>query len=110
MNRPVAAFLVALALLSALAGAAYYRTTIKPDAAAIVDVGEGSDEAAAADARPDIGFFPPAEYNTGGEPFDDAVVDDLMATLDELLARPETAEDIEPEARLHLWRYSTRLA
>ncbi len=110
MNRPAAAFLVALALLSTLAGAVYYRTAIKPDAAAVVDVGDAVDEAAAADARSDIGFLPPPEYNTGGEPFGDAVVDDLMATLDELLARPETAEDFDREAGLHLWRYSTRLA
>lgn len=110
MNRPAAAFLVGLALSCALAGVAYYRTMIKPDAAPVVDLSEAVDEAASADARPDIGFLSPAEYNTGGEPFDDDAVDDLMETLDELLARPETAEDFEREAGLHLWRYSTRLA
>ena len=116
MNRPAAAFLVAVALLAALAGATYYRTTIEPADASFAGSADAaaSEEAAASEdaagARPDIGFLSPSEYNTGGEPFDDAVVDDLMATLDELLGRPETAEDFEREAGVHLWRYSTRLA
>ncbi len=110
MNRLAVAFLVTLVLSSALAGALYYRTAIEPSAAPVVDVSEAVDGAAATDARPDIGFLSAAEYNSGGGPFNDAVVDGLMATLDELLARPETAEDFEREAGLHLWRYSTRLA
>jgi len=80
----------------------------------------GDDAAAATDApsplpgaedpaRPGIGFLSPVVYETGGEPFDDAVVDQLNATLDELMARPETAENVEREASIHLWRYATRL-
>ena len=72
----------------------------------------GFEDTAGADSvshRSDIGFLSPVQYNTGGEFFSDDVVDDLMGTLDELLARPETLEDFEGQANLHLWRYTTRL-
>lgn len=83
MNRLAVAFLVTLVLSSALAGALYYRTAIEPSAAPVVDVSEAVDGAATTDARPDIGFLSAAEYNSGGEPFNDAIVDELIATLDE---------------------------
>ncbi|MEE3274190.1 MAG: hypothetical protein VX217_05000, partial [Acidobacteriota bacterium] len=72
----------------------------------------GFEDTGDADSVPhqsDIGFLSPVQYDTGGNVFSDDVVDDLMATLDELLARPETLEDFEGQANLHLWRYATRL-
>lgn len=90
--------------------------TEAPDAGGglLADVNEsvGFEDTRGADGvwhRSDIGFLPPAQYDTGGEFFSDDVVDDLIATLDELLARPETLEDFEGQANLHLWRYTTRL-
>jgi len=59
---------------------------------------------------PEIGFYSPDHYDTAGAPFRDAVIDELMATLDGLMARPETAENVEREANVHLWRYATRLS
>lgn len=59
---------------------------------------------------PEIGFFPPDHYDTGGESFTDKAVDELIGTLDQLMARPETAENVAREANIHLWRYATRLS
>lgn len=112
MNRLLAAGLVAIGLISALAGTVYYRATVEPRAPSVASVDGAADSENAAQARaerPDIGFLSPVEYDTDGELFADAVVDDLMAVLDELLERPETAADFERAARTHLWRYSTRL-
>ena len=74
------------------------------------DVGGGEAGEAADDTRAEIGFRAAEAYDTGGEPFADEVVTEIVTTLDELLARPETAEDFERQAGLHLWRYTTRLA
>jgi peroxiredoxin len=75
-------------------------------------VASGSAVASSAEPAPspEIGFYSPDHYDTGGDPFSDATIDDLMATLDELMARPETAENVAREANIHLWRYATRLA
>ena len=70
---------------------------------------EDTGDADSVSHQSDIGFLSPVQYDTGGNVFSDDVVDDLMATRDELLARPETLEDFEGQANLHLWRYTTRL-
>lgn len=49
------------------------------------------------------------EYDTGGEFFEDAQVDELIARLDAGLNIPETLADFEREAGTHLWRFSGRL-
>ena len=49
------------------------------------------------------------EYDVDGEPFDDAQVDRLIATLDALLALPEVAEDLAEEAVIPFWRFGNRL-
>lgn len=49
------------------------------------------------------------EYDTGGDFFDDAQVDDLLARLDAGLNIPESLADFEGEAGTHLWRFSGRL-
>ena len=70
---------------------------------------EDTEDADSVSHQSDTGFLPAVQYDTGGNVFSDDVVDDLMATLDELLARPETLEDFEGQVNLHLWRYTTRL-
>lgn len=49
------------------------------------------------------------EYDTGGEFFADAQVDELIARLDAGLNIPESLADFEGEAGTHLWRFSGRL-
>lgn len=49
------------------------------------------------------------EHDTGGDFFEDAQVDELLARLDAGLNIPETLADFEGEAGTHLWRFSGRL-
>lgn len=70
----------------------------------------GTADADAAAPLPEVGFYPPEYYDTGGKSFTDATVDELIGTLDQLMARPETAENVAREANIHLWRYATRLS
>lgn len=56
------------------------------------------------------GWFPaPKALDTGGEPFADDAIEQIMRILDALLAMPETLADFEAESRLHLWRFASRL-
>jgi len=54
-------------------------------------------------------FADMSKYATDGEGLGDAEVDELLVTLDALLTIPETLNDFESEARLHLWRFGARL-
>lgn len=48
-------------------------------------------------------------FPTEGEPFEDAQVDYLLATLDATFAIPEAAANIKEEAGLPLWRFGNRI-
>ncbi|MDE2793630.1 MAG: redoxin domain-containing protein [Gemmatimonadota bacterium] len=54
-------------------------------------------------------FGDAAEYDTEGEPFEDAQVDRLLGTLDAALSLPEVAADMENEAGIVFWRFGNRL-
>lgn len=54
-------------------------------------------------------FADMSEYAADGKGLNDAQVDELLATLDALLTIPETLNDFENEARLHMWRFVGRL-
>lgn len=49
------------------------------------------------------------EYDTGGDFFADAQLDDMLARLDAALGIPATLADFEGESRLHFWRFNGRL-
>lgn len=56
-------------------------------------------------------WFPPLDdYDTGGDPLDDARFGALMAALDEAMTADETLADIGREANVHLWSFFRRLA
>ncbi len=48
-------------------------------------------------------------FPTEGEPFEDAQVDYLLATLDATFGIPEAAANIKEEAGLPLWRFGNRI-
>ena len=55
-------------------------------------------------------FFGTAdEYDNEGEPFEDAQVDRMLATLEGALNLPEVGSDIEGEAGTLFWRFGNRL-
>ena len=54
-------------------------------------------------------FDDPDEYDTGGEVFADAQLDDMLARLDAALNMPETLANFQGEARTHFWRFNGRL-
>lgn len=54
-------------------------------------------------------FGAAADFDTEGEPFEDAQVDRLLGTLDAALTLPEVAADIENEASTLFWRFGNRL-
>lgn len=56
-----------------------------------------------------VRLFGVEEYDNDGEPFEDAQVDRLLATLDAALTLPEVAADIEREADDILWSFGGRL-
>ena len=49
------------------------------------------------------------EFNPDGGPFEDAMLDEMMARLDAALTIPESQASFEEEARLHFWRFNSRL-
>ena len=56
------------------------------------------------------GWFPDAaDFDTGGEPFTDDAVGQLLDILDAMLTMPETVADFESESGIHFWRFSGRL-
>lgn len=57
----------------------------------------------------DIGFDPVPSRTIEIPALSDQEVDQLVATLDELLHRPETTADFLTESRVHFWRFGTRL-
>ncbi len=61
-------------------------------------------------AQEDIGFREAEEYDTKGQPFEDATVKELIVSLEKLLGRPEVQEDFSKESRVHFWRFTNRLA
>jgi len=106
---PVRALVFVLAAAGAIVGLAV-ALHYSPGTPASDGVADVSADGAEPQAPPsDIGFRSPVEYDTGGAPFEDGVVDEIIAVLDGLLARPETEEDFAGQAGLHLWRYTTRL-
>ncbi len=71
MNRLLAAGFVAIALISALAGVAYYNAAHQRHAPSVASVDGTADSENAAQARaerPDIGFLSPSEYDTDTAP------------------------------------------
>ncbi len=63
----------------------------------------------AALAAQDIGFDSVPERRMEIAAFSDEKVDKLIATLDELLHRPETVQDFATASRIHFWRRANRL-
>ena len=49
------------------------------------------------------------EYDTGGDFFEDAQIDDMVARVDAAVNIPETLADFESEAGTHFWRFGNRL-
>ena len=49
------------------------------------------------------------EFDTGGDFFKEARLDEMLARLDAVLGIPETLGNFEREARIHFWRFSNRL-
>ena len=57
-----------------------------------------------------VQLFPEMEgLPSDGEPFEDAQVDRLIATIDVLSSMPEAAANFEEEARIPLWRFGNRI-
>ena len=49
------------------------------------------------------------DYDTGGDFFADATLDDMLARLDAALKIPDALADFENESGLHFWRFNGRL-
>ena len=49
------------------------------------------------------------EYDTGGDFFQDAQIDDMLARVGAAVNIPETLADFESEAGTHFWRFGNRL-
>ena len=49
------------------------------------------------------------EFDTGGDFFKEARLDEMLARLDAVPGIPETLGNFEREARIHFWRFSNRL-
>ncbi len=60
-------------------------------------------------AAQDIGFDFVPDRRIEIPTFSDESVDQLIATLNELLHRPETLENFQVESRIHFWRLANRL-
>ena len=56
------------------------------------------------------GWFPDAgDFDTGGEPFSDDAIGQLLDILDVMLTMPETVANFDSESRIHFWRFGNRL-
>ena len=49
------------------------------------------------------------EFDTGGDIFEEAQLDEMMARLDAVMNIPATLGNFERETRIHFWRFSNRL-
>ncbi len=54
-------------------------------------------------------FADAGDFDTGGEPFADDAISQLIGMLDTLLTMPETVADFGKEAGIHFWRFGNRL-
>ncbi len=55
------------------------------------------------------GFRNIEAYNTSGSEFTDAIIDELISTLDNLLVQSEADADFRRNFRIHFWRFFNRL-
>ena len=60
-------------------------------------------------AQDTAGFRDVEDYDTSGAAFPDAVIDELITTLDDLLDRSVQGADFQRDLRVHFWRFFNRL-
>lgn len=60
-------------------------------------------------AQENTGFRDVEAYDTSGSEFTDAIIDELISTLDDLLEQSEADADFRRNFRIHFWRFFNRL-